>query len=283
MGEKASFSARLLVPAARKLRTALYQAMAPVDYAFRAMNQLKHYPPLHLRKHVGGTNAGFNGPGYEFVSYLRLLGRLRDGDSLWDIGCGCGMLELALEDLGWQGRLIGTDIHKPCIEWAERNIARRMGGHRFIHMDIYNAAYWRKGRLDAQQWLDGFGETNFDAAIAKSLFTHILPDELGVYLKGIADRLKPGGKALLTFFLLTKEEARTGASGRLRLVFQPYGADGTCSVRNPHAPTAAVAYEQDFLMQQLRHAGFTDAVVHRGVWRGEPTGLSFQDIVVAHR
>ena len=229
--------------------------------------------------------AGFNGPGYEFVAYLRLLAQLRDGGFLWDIGCGCGMLELALQDLGWQGRLVGTDIHKPSIEWAQKNIEARLAGHRFIHMDIYNAAYWPRGTLSAQEWLNGFGERGFDVVVAKSLFTHVLADDLGVYLEGIAERLKSGGRALLTFFILSEEQARLAVSGKNRVSFLPYGEDGCCAVRSPVAPTAAVAYEQDYLMQSLQVAGFKlegHSLLH-GVWTGRQDGLSFQDIVVVEK
>jgi 2-polyprenyl-3-methyl-5-hydroxy-6-metoxy-1,4-benzoquinol methylase len=280
-----SLGGRLLVQTARSLRTAVYKAVAPLDYLFRLMNHLDRYPPLHLRKHVGGTNAGFNGPGYEFVAYLRLLVRLRDNEFVWDIGCGCGMLELALQASGWRGRLIGTDIHKPCIDWAQKHIGTGVGGHSFIHMDIYNSAYWRKGRLTAQQWLNGFAETGFDVVVAKSLFTHILPEELDMYLKAIAERLKPGGRALLTFFILSQEQQQMAAQGKNRLSFHPYGKGAECFVRNLMAPTAAVAYTRSYLMNALLDAGFKSerCRLFPGVWTGSPDGLSFQDMVVVEK
>lgn len=274
-----------LVQVARSVRSAAYKSVTPLDYMFRFLNQLTQYPPLHLRRHVGGMSAGLNGPGYEFVAYLRLLAQLRDGDALWDIGCGCGMLALALHDLGWQGRLIGTDIHQPCIDWARKHVATRFAGHKFIHMDVFNAAYWPKGTLSAEDWLRRFDERGFDVVVAKSLFTHVLPDELDVYLAGIADRLKAGGKALLTFFILSEDQARLAASGKNRLSFQHYGEDGRCAVRNHVAPTAAVAYEQHYLMKSLRGAGFKvdDRSLRYGVWTGRVDGLSFQDLVVVEK
>lgn len=280
--DRALSAGKLLVRVARSGRSVVYRSLAPLDYAFRVMNQLEPYPPLHLRRHVGGMSAGLNGPGYELAAYLRLLAQLRNGDRLWDVGCGCGMLELALQDLGWEGRLIGTDIHKPCIDWAHGHIGTRFPGHTFFHMDIYNAAYWRRGRSSAQQWLDSFEESGFDVVVAKSLFTHVLPDELTVYLGGIADRLKPRGKALMTFFISSEEQKRLAASGKNRLSFQPYSEEGRCAVRNPLAPTAAVAYQQDFLIERFRDAGFNvkGFAPHYGAWTGRPDGLSFQDIVV---
>ena len=285
MEYQASTQGERLVRLARSVRTAFYGALSPLDYVLRFMNLLDHYPPLHLRMHVGGVHAGFNGSGYELVAYLRLLARLQDGERIWDIGCGCGMLELALEDLGWQGRLIGTDIHKPCIDWARKNIGTRYAACEFVHMDIFNEAYWRKGRLSARQWLDIFGEKGFDVVVAKSLFTHVLPDELDTYLTGIAERLNPGGRALLTFFILSEAQQQLAVAGRNRLLFQPYATDTRCSVRNPMAPTAAVAYDREYLTDRLRVAGFkVDSLNLRpGVWTGAPDGLSFQDIVVVEK
>jgi hypothetical protein len=112
-----------------------------------------------------------------------------------------------------------------------------------------------------------------------------LPDELSVCLKGIADRLKSGGKALLTFFILSKEQSRMTVSGKNRISFHPYGEAGCCAVRNPLAPTSAVAYEQDYLMERFLDAGFkTESCALRyGVWTGRHGGLSFQDIVVIEK
>jgi hypothetical protein len=51
------------------------------------------------------------------------------------------------------------------------------------------------------------------------------------------------------------------------------------------APTAAVAYEQHYLMESLRDAGFKveGYSLRCGVWTGRPDGLSFQDIVVVEK
>ena len=273
------------VPLARSARNAGYMALSPLDYAFRLAIQLKQYPPLHLRRSVGGMSAGFNGPGYEFVAYLRLLAALRGGDSVWDLACGCGMLELALQDLGWEGSLIGTDIDKASIGWAQRNIGAHIPRQKFVHMDIYNEAYHRKGKLSTKAWLDSFNENEFDIVIAKSLFTHVLPDEQTIYLRGIADRLKPGGKALLTFFVLSEGQARLASSGKNRISFQPYSEDERCAVRLPLAPHAAVAYEQRYLEERFRDAGFKmqSYKLHPGVWTGSPDGLSFQDLIVVEK
>lgn len=273
------------IPFARKVRALGYMSLFPLDYVFRSMNRLKHYPPLHLRRHVGGTGEGINGPGYEYAAYLRLIGGLREGDSLWDLACGCGMLELALEDLGWTGRMTGTDVYKPCIDWARSNISKRLASHNYIHANIYNDLYFPEGTLTIREWFERFDESGFDVVIAKSLFTHLLPDELNAYLEGIADRLRPGGKALLTFFILSEEQARLAAAGKSRRSFQPYCEDGRCAVFRRSAPQSAVAYEQHYLKEKFADAGFrTESLkIYPGIWSGSPVGLSVQDIIVAEK
>jgi SAM-dependent methyltransferase len=273
------------VDVARRVRYRTYEALAPADYLFRVASHLRHYPPLHLRAHVGGMSAGLNGPGYEFVAHLRHLAGLREDDRVWDVGCGCGLLELALEDLGWQGRLTGTDIHWPSVDWAASHISRRCPGFSFVHMDVYNAAYWPGGTLTARQGLERFPEAGFDVAIAKSLFTHVLPDELDIYLSDIAGRLAPGGRALLTFFVLSEEQQRLAAAGRNRLSFAASRDGGRWAVRRPQAPTAAVAYRRDVLEERLEAAGFDlqRSEIHPGTWSGDAGGLSYQDIVLARK
>jgi SAM-dependent methyltransferase len=279
-GDRSEGAAGWLVRLARRARTAAYVAASPLDYSFRALNHLRDYPPLHLRRHVGGSTAGFDGPGYEFVAYLRLLAGLRAGNFLWDLGCGCGMLELALRDFGWRGRVVGTDIHRPCIEWARKHIAAKTPGVEFVHMDVRNPAYWPKGRSTAKEWLLGFRERGFDVVVAKSLFTHVLPDELDVYLGDVAGRLAAGGRALLTFFVLPADGPRSAGDGEPRIAFRPFAEDGRCAVRSLLAPTAAVAYDEGFLRQKLERAGFDPAntTLHPGMWTGRRDGLSFQDL-----
>ena len=66
-----------------------------------------------------------------------------------------------------------------------------------------------------------FVENEFDVAVAKSLFTHLLPEELDIYLRSIADRLRTGGKALLTFFILNEEQQRLAALDKNHMYFIP--------------------------------------------------------------
>jgi hypothetical protein len=273
-----SASNRLL----RALRYGAYRTIQPADAAFRWVNRLEQYPPIALRRQVGLL--GFvDGPGYEFVAYLKLLLHLKPSDVIWDMGCGCGLLELALESQGWTGRLTGTDIHRPSIRWAQRTIASRVPAFSFVHADIFNAAYWPRGRMSAGEWLRTFDRTGFDVVVAKSFFTHLLPAETSLYLDAVSERLTRGGRALLSFFLLNGDGTRQGSgAGDAQMRFVRPEAGAPYAVRRRAAPTAGVAYDEAFLREQFARRGF-EADFHYGSWSGRSDGLSFQDLVVIRK
>jgi 2-polyprenyl-3-methyl-5-hydroxy-6-metoxy-1,4-benzoquinol methylase len=136
-------------------RQEAYILLEPLDFLWRLVNHMQKYPPIRLRRHAGRLGT-LDGPGAEFAVLLKLLAGLMPGQKIWDLGCGCGMLELALEECGWQGELVGTDIHLPSIMWARRTLSSRRPSWRFLHADICHKAYWPRGRMNVQQWLNTF-------------------------------------------------------------------------------------------------------------------------------
>lgn len=117
--------------------------------------------------------------------------------------------------------------------------------------------------------------------LAKSLFTHLLPDEFNLYLQVVADSLDGEGRALLTFFIL--EEAGTPAAAPTAFQFTKPAPDSVCAYRYLHAPTAAVAYEPGYVQSSLARHGLESVALYPGGWKGAPDALSFQDIVVVRR
>jgi len=272
-----------IIPTLRSARSTCYWLIEPVDRLVRQVNHLKHYPPIALRRHIGHLS-GFDGVSCEFVAYAKLLGGLVASSRVLDIGCGCGMLELELERALTEGECFGIDIHGPSIAWATRTIQQRAKNFHFIHADIYNAAYWPSGKLTARQFLDGIDIGQFDLVFAKSLFTHMLPDELDVYIGKIARWLRPAGKALLTFFLTNPIQEELAKRGKNQIEFTAPCEPGPYRVRHRNAPTAAVAYEESYILEVFQKHGLrTKIPADYGTWSGRTDGLSFQDILVAER
>jgi len=266
----------------RQLRAMAYWGLEPIDYVSRKANHLEHYPPISLRRQVGFLT-GIDGVPSEFTAYLKLLCGLGPTSRVLDMGCGCGLLELELEKVVTRGECCGFDIHKPSINWASKTIGSRSPHFRFIHADIYNEAYWPAGRLDARAFLAQLQLPPFQIIVAKSLFTHMLPDELRLYLDAVAANLTADGKAMLTFFLLNDDQARHEANRRNQISFLPLAGDSIHRIRYQNAPTAAVAYYETPLVARLSAAGLQVVEIRYGSWSGREDGLSFQDILIVRR
>jgi len=86
-----------------------------VDRLVRAANGKRDLPPIHLRRYVGPLRS-FESLGAEFVAYLKLVARLAPHESLLDIGCGCDLIALGLQDyLSTTGAYVGLDIHNSVV------------------------------------------------------------------------------------------------------------------------------------------------------------------------
>lgn len=267
----------------RRVRNYAYKTLDPFDSLFLYINKMSTYPPISLRRYV--SNLGFiDGSGQEYYVYLRVLASLNDSSRVLDIGCGCGLLELAFEKNNWKGSLVGVDIYKPAIDWCVKSISKRVPSFQFIHADIYNPAYWRSGRYDVETWFRQFKESNFDFIVTKSLFTHMLPDEVCLYIADISRRLRREGKALLTFFLLNEKQERLQLDRKSSIDFHRLKVDDVYSVRTSNAPTSAVAYDEIFIVDLLKSNGLEIVGdIHYGNWSGRVNGLSYQDMIVVEK
>ncbi len=188
-------------------------------------------------------------------------GLLRPEDTVLDVGCGAGIMALRFERLlGPRGKYVGFDIHAPSIRWCRERFA---GDARF-RFEIASA-----GRLG---YPVGSGEAGF--ILAKSVFTHLVTEEIRVCLEQIRRALAPGRTALVTAFLYDGDAgvARSAA-------YFPYGAaDGTARWRWRSRPRSAIAFDRTFFEEAIARAGLRVTCFRPGFWPGasEPAG---QDIL----
>ena len=128
-----------------------------------------------------GSNsvATFISQGDGQVAVLRHHG-LRDGMSVYDLGCGCGRTAQAMQRSGWQGSYVGTDI----IEDFITELKRKCPG--------YEALVHRRPTIVAK-------DASLDMIFHWSVFTHISPEDAFLYLEDSFRALKPGGKLVFSF------------------------------------------------------------------------------------
>jgi SAM-dependent methyltransferase len=113
------------------------------------------------------------------VDVLRLHG-LRDGMSIYDLGCGAGRTAMALQRSGWQGRYKGADIVKPLVEHLK---SKCPGYEAVVHRDL---------SIDAT-------DSSLDIVFHWSVFTHLYPEECYLYMEDTFRSLKPGGRLVFSF------------------------------------------------------------------------------------
>lgn len=110
----------------------------------------------------------------------------------------------------------------------------------------------------------------------------MLPDEVSDYLSEVERVMKPGGRAMITFFLLNRQSLKLIEAGKSAIGFK-YDF-GVYRIKGKSTPEAAIAYQEDFIRNLYRENGLKIAEpVHYGLWYGREAFLSYQDIVVAHK
>lgn len=106
-----------------------------------------------------------------------------------------------MAELGRLGDYTGVDVNASSVRWCQRQLEAHYAGLHFVHVDVENARYNRRGRpLDAAFRLP-FEPERFDVIYLYSVFSHMESPEVRRYLAEFRRLLKPGGGVFLTAFL----------------------------------------------------------------------------------
>ena len=254
-----------------RVLNAAWKAKEAAKYLVRqASGEDPLLPPPWLHSIGGGD---FKAKGFEFFAYFRELGGLKKTDRVLDIGCGTGRMALPLTTY-LQGTYDGMDIVKPSIDWC-RKAYRNFPNSRFHFADLSNNEY-NRGSVLASAYRFPFPDRSFDFIILTSVFTHMLPRDVGNYLSEIRRML--GGTVFITAFLIDKDTRNLINQGKSSLKFI-YERDGYFA-EFPDNPEAALAYERKTFVNMVTESGLSIVTTRDGSWRGSE-GLSDQDFVIA--
>jgi len=122
----------------------------------------------------------------------------------------------------------------------------------------------------------------FDFIFLTSIFTHMPSPEMENYMAEISRVLKPGGRCLISFFLLNPEACALVREGRSQIDFRHEFSNGATS--NPKLPEKAIAFNERFIRSRFTGVDLhLLEPIHYGSWCGRKTFLSFQDLVVAEK
>jgi ubiquinone/menaquinone biosynthesis C-methylase UbiE len=206
-----------------------------------------------------------------------------------DIGCGTGLLAIACEPLlGEEGKYIGIDIVKKDIIFCQQHYSNKKFS--FIYHPVNNPIY-----APNQQKLRNpypIKDNYVDLITALSVWTHLNEKDALFYFKEVNRILKPGGKAIITFFYLNEEyedslKVRDNKIGnyhytnKMKWIFSKRVNEST-SFYHPkwtNVPEEAIGVNESGIKTLLNGTDLKLVKIYRGNWKEKP-GIFFQDILI---
>jgi len=235
-------------------------------------------PPEDLNIQFGAGD--YLAVGEEFRDLLQAKFGLKPEHKVLDVGCGAGRVAIGLVDyLTPPGEYHGFDTYPFGIEWCNERIAPHYPHFHFSLCDVHNNTYNPFSRVKASEYVFPYEDGTFDVVVLRSVFTHMFPDQIMHYTSEIARVMRPGGHALITFFLLNDEsraqQKRTGKGP----AFKKFGLFHT---ENLDDPLDCVGYDEPFVARMFSGAGLAITETLYGSWCGR-SGETNQDFVLLQK
>jgi SAM-dependent methyltransferase len=214
------------------------------------------------------------------VGLLEELGLLPPPEpgTVMDAGCGAGAMAAALAGrLGETGRYVGFDVHGPSIRWCRR----RFASDPRLRFEIAAVAspYGSSRGAPAAGYRFPIEDGGATLVLAKSLFTHLTPDDAAPYLREIRRSLRPGSPALVTAFLFDPSDP---AMAGVRREFPYPDTDGVVRFKSRLRPTAAVAYSRDAFETLIERAGLRVQWLRPGYYPGGSPVTGQDTLLLGH-
>lgn len=239
-------------------------------------NRFLPIPPSE-KNFVG--DGDFLAVGIEFLKWFVRLGELQPRERVLDIGSGIGRMALPLTQYLDGGTYDGVDVSAEGVAWCSEHITPHYDNFRFQRLDLAHPLYNPSGTMRTEEVRLPFEDASFDFIFLTSVLTHLTASEVKAYAREIRRVMAPGGRCLVTTFLLNTPARQGLIDGKGVLPF-----DGASDEREIYAyadnPSAAVAFDEDYLLSFFWSADMrrTKPPVY-GRWSGRNTpGDSFQDI-----
>jgi ubiquinone/menaquinone biosynthesis C-methylase UbiE len=105
------------------------------------------------------------------------------------------------------------------------------------------------------------------------------PDDLENYLSQIARVMKPGGRAIISYFLINDESAKLIKNGKssIEIKFN----QGKYFTADPNNLEGATGYDEEAIMKLYKNNGLAMfKPIQYGSWSGRKNYLSYQDLVI---
>lgn len=246
-------------------------------------------PPLLMLAEADEVLEDWFAGGAEQATLARTLAEVRASSTVLEIGCGLGRMAFAFRRLIITGRYIGVDVVEEKIAFLRRTLGAQAANFAFIHLDAHNGFYNPAGHLTTTDIALPCDDCEVDAVVSMAVFTHLLPEHVDQYLAEITRVLRPGGRALLSCYLLDRYDPEAERPPRYsggQFAFD-HAVAGHTEVRTscPEQPESMLAFSERFLLGAARRHGL-DAVgpAWPGSWSGTTDAwMTGQDLVLFER
>jgi SAM-dependent methyltransferase len=239
-------------------------------------------PPAELR-FMGEGDERFAAIGDGIVADMIELCALRADAAVLDIGSGYGRVAHALARREFAGTYLGLEILPRHVGWCREHITPASGGrYEFAHLDVRNDRYNPAGSMAAEETTFDVASGSVDVAVLTSVFTQMYPAEIERYLAELRRLLRPGGRALTTFFALDETWAEAQLAGRVPMPMT-HVLDASCRYHDADDPLHAIGFTPAWIRGAVARAGLRVFAVRLGSWCGRPGALGYQDSYVLER
>lgn len=211
----------------------------------------------------------------------------KTGNRILDVGCGTGILGISAElFVGDNGEYIGIDVDKSSIDFCKNHY--NFDNYSFIHHNVKNSVYAGNQPDRREKW--PLESDSFDLVTALSVWTHLREEDALFYLKEVERVLKPGKKAIITFFYLNREyyeslKIRKNETGRYHMFNQYKWIFENKAYNSQHwyhlydVPEKAIAVDEQGMKMLVEHSNLEISEVYNGNWKEIP-GIFFQDVLI---
>jgi SAM-dependent methyltransferase len=221
--------------------------------------------------------------GNHFFDLFKKFGGLQPTHDVLDVGAGQGRMAVPFTQyLVSSARYVGIEVVKDAVDWCNQQY-KVYPNFKFIHADIYNKLYNAQGQIQDSEYRFPLENESIDFVFLTSVFTHMAPSGVQNYLSEIQRVLRPGGRCVITYFLLNPDSLEFIRTGRTTQLFNHRRFD-VCMTTKPDRFEAAVAYDEPYILQAYAQHGLK--LVGEplyGNWVHRSSFVSCQDIIVAEK
>jgi SAM-dependent methyltransferase len=222
----------------------------------------------------------------EWSMLLRVYGRLGRRSRVLEIGCGLGRIAFALRYLLAEGAYTGFEIVREKVEFLQRAFTSAHANFAFVWADVANTYYNPNGRHRASEYVFPAADASQDLVYAASVLTHMAPENAERYVAESARVLRPGGRCLLSVFVLDNYRPgvpRPSAFGSAAFAFDHGDGAGWAYVV-PENPEQMTAFSEARLRAFADAAGLRVVEIVPGMWSGShEQWVGMQDLLVLER